>query len=220
MRLKKIRLENFRCYESLTLDLHPRLTVLVGKNGAGKTAILDALAIGLSPVLRYLSSANQRLSGVGLKDTDIRIESWGVRGGQQRWGACDFSQITVETTNSLKWDVWKGSAKGKSPKLKVGESELARKLAKVSESLKSQQPEILPVFAYYGAQRGYIEIPQRLRATNHNYDYPPSALLDSLDARSDFRGMLQWFDLEESAELRENKGVHPEDYQESICLAQ
>lgn len=218
MRLKKIRLENFRCYESLTLNLHPRLTVLVGKNGAGKTAILDALAIGLSPVLRYLSSANQRLSGVGLKDTDIRIESWGMRAGKQRWGASDFSQIVVETTSLLKWDVWKGSTNGKVPASKVGESELKKKLEKVSESFKSQNPEIMPVFAYYGAERGYIEIPQRLRATNHNYGHPPSALLDSLDARSDFRGMLQWFDLEESAELRENKGVLPEEYQENISL--
>lgn len=77
MRLKKVTLKNFRCFENLELDLHPRLTVIVGKNGGGKTAILDGLALGLSPVLRYLSSANQRLTGVGIKDTDFRIESWG-----------------------------------------------------------------------------------------------------------------------------------------------
>lgn len=219
MRLKKIELENFRCYERLSLDLHPRLTVLVGKNGAGKTAILDALAIALSPVLRYLSSANQRLSGVGFKDTDIRVEPWCNQCVQQRWGACDFSHIKVETTSALSWDVWKGSAKGKSPASKVGETELAREMAKLSESFKSQSPEILPVFAYYGAQRGYIEIPQRLRPSNHNYAHPPSALLDALDARSDFRGMLQWFDLEESAELRENKGARPEEFNESIALS-
>ena len=37
MRLKKITLNNFRCFEHLELLLHPRLTVLIGENGAGKT---------------------------------------------------------------------------------------------------------------------------------------------------------------------------------------
>ena len=54
MRLSKITLSNFRCFERLELDLHPRLTVLVGENGAGKTAVLDAIAGALSPVLTYL----------------------------------------------------------------------------------------------------------------------------------------------------------------------
>ena len=66
MRLKTVTLKNFRCFESLTLDLHPRLTVIVGENGTGKTAVLDGIASGLNPVLTYLSSANQRLTGRGL----------------------------------------------------------------------------------------------------------------------------------------------------------
>lgn len=32
MRLKSITLKNFRCFEHLEVDLHPRLTVFVGEN--------------------------------------------------------------------------------------------------------------------------------------------------------------------------------------------
>ena len=215
MRLSKVTLNNFRCFENLELTLHPRLTVIVGKNGGGKTAILDGISVGLSPVLRYLSSPNQRLSGVGIKDTDFRIESWGTRGAQERWGACDFSQVIVETSTALKWDIWRGKA----PSKKIGESDLSRDLARINESLKSKQPDLLPIFAYYGAQRGYIEIPQRLRAGNQNYSHPTSALFDALHARSDFREMLKWFDIEESVELRSNKGCRPEEYEESVALS-
>ncbi|MEH6801358.1 MAG: AAA family ATPase [Halopseudomonas sabulinigri] len=218
MRLKKVTLKNFRCFENLELDLHPRLTVIVGKNGGGKTAILDGLALGLSPVLRYLSSANQRLSGVGIKDTDFRIESWGMRGDQERWGASDYSQVTVETTEALKWDTWKPSVVGKMPKDKIGEAELARAMGAVAESFKSEQRQLLPIFAYYGAQRGYIEIPQRIRSSSLNYAHPTSALVEALNARSDFREMLKWFDVEESTELRANKGCRPEEYEESAAL--
>ena len=223
MRLNKVTLNNFRCFEHLELDLHPRLTVLVGKNGAGKTAILDAISVGLSPALRYLSSVNQRLSSSRIKDSDVRIESWGKRGNQERWGACDYSQVIVETTSALKWETWKASTKGKTPKTKtktkIGEATLASAMASISESFKSEQPELLPIFSYYGAQRGYIEIPKRIRASTKNYGYPTAALIDALNAQSDFREMLKWFDLEESAELRANKGCRPEEYEESAALS-
>lgn len=218
MRLKKVTLNNFRCFEHLELDLHPRLTVLVGKNGAGKTAILDAIALGLSPVLRHLSSANQRLSSSRIKDSDVRMESWGKRGDKERWGACDYSQVIVETTSALKWDTSKSSTKGKAPKSKVGESALASAMTHIADSLKSPRPELLPIFSFYGAQRGYIDIPKRIRASSKNYGYPTAALIGALDAQSDFREMLKWFDLEESAELRANKGCRPEEYEESEAL--
>lgn len=47
MYLKNIKLHNFRCYEKLEIDFHKKLTVIVGKNGSGKTSILEASAIAL-----------------------------------------------------------------------------------------------------------------------------------------------------------------------------
>lgn len=45
MRIARIFLENFRGFQRLDLQLHPRLTVLVGVNGAGKSSILEAIAL-------------------------------------------------------------------------------------------------------------------------------------------------------------------------------
>jgi predicted ATP-binding protein involved in virulence len=221
MHLKTITLTNYRCFESLELELHPRLTVFVGENGAGKTTILDAIAAGLSPVLRHLSSANQRLSaaGAGIKDTDFRVESWASRNGKEQWGASDFAQVTVETTKGLKWDYWRPSAAGKEPPEKIGEAALASYLGRVLDSIKSAAPEMLPVFAYYGAQRGRIEIPDRLGTSKENYAHPTSALVNALDSLSNFREMLMWFDAEEASELRANKEAGPEGEEESLALA-
>ncbi|HBL31137.1 MAG TPA: ATP-binding protein, partial [Acidobacteria bacterium] len=47
MRIDRLTLRNFKKFEELTLDLHPRFTVLVGENGSGKTTLLDALAVSL-----------------------------------------------------------------------------------------------------------------------------------------------------------------------------
>lgn len=51
MHLQELRLQNFRCFTDATISFDERLTVLVGKNGSGKTAILDAAAIALNRVL-------------------------------------------------------------------------------------------------------------------------------------------------------------------------
>ena len=43
MRLKTLRLQNFRSYESLLLTPPEGVTVIVGENGAGKTNLLEAV---------------------------------------------------------------------------------------------------------------------------------------------------------------------------------
>ncbi len=40
--LSSLELNQFRCFESLQLDLHPGLTIFVGDNAQGKTSILEA----------------------------------------------------------------------------------------------------------------------------------------------------------------------------------
>jgi len=230
MHLKKVTLTNFRCFQKLEVELHPRLTVLVGENGAGKTAILDGVAAALSRVVRYLSSANQRLTakGVGIKDTDFRIESWESRGGKERWGTSDYVQVIAETTPGIQWDYSLGReetipefqwdySRGKAQNT-IGESALASYLGKVLESFKTAEPKLLPVFAYYGAQRGRIEIPERLRSSKENYGHPTSALVDALNSLSDFKEMLKWFNIEEANELRANKGRMSENYEPSSSL--
>ena len=43
MRLEKLQLLNFKNYEEVNLNFPYRINVLVGKNGSGKTNLLDAI---------------------------------------------------------------------------------------------------------------------------------------------------------------------------------
>jgi len=58
MYLEKLSLLNFKNYEEAALDFSPGINVLVGKNGSGKTNILDAIYF-LSLTKSAVSSADQ-----------------------------------------------------------------------------------------------------------------------------------------------------------------
>ncbi|CAN7208911.1 AAA family ATPase [Pseudorhodoferax sp. LjRoot39] len=219
MRLKSVTLNNFRCFQHLRIDLHPRLTVLVGDNGAGKTAVLDGIAVALRMVMTQLSSADQRLSGPGIDDTDFRRVVLPNRGGRERWGSAAYAQVIAETFDGLRWDHWKPAAGGKEqPADKVGIQNLKQRMQGLMDSYKVESPQLTPVFAYYGAQRGTIDVPTRLRSAKQNYGHPAAALIGALDARSDFREMLAWFDNEEATELRANRGVVDDNFEELPSL--
>lgn len=79
MILKKITIENFRCFKNYEVDLTPGITVFIGKNGAGKTSLLNAIRYGLSvffPMIAqwemiYLYPINPDLKVISTLATDF-----------------------------------------------------------------------------------------------------------------------------------------------------
>ena len=51
MRINRLTVSNFKKFEEETFEFHRQFTLLVGDNGAGKTAVLDALRIGVGAYL-------------------------------------------------------------------------------------------------------------------------------------------------------------------------
>lgn len=51
MKLKNIKISNYRCFKKQRLILMIHITLVVGKMAAGKTAILDTIAVSVSTFL-------------------------------------------------------------------------------------------------------------------------------------------------------------------------
>jgi AAA15 family ATPase/GTPase len=51
--LKSLKIENFRCFQSFELQQLGRLNLLVGTNNSGKTSILEAIQLLLTPSLNF-----------------------------------------------------------------------------------------------------------------------------------------------------------------------
>ena len=72
MRLKTLKLHNFRKFEELEIEFHQNLTVLIGANGAGKTTVLDAAAVSIGSLFTGLNG----VAGPSIKAKDARVKAF------------------------------------------------------------------------------------------------------------------------------------------------
>ena len=140
-RFQTLTLAQFRCFEHLTLTLEDDLTLLFAENGGGKTAILTALAAGLTP----LQTGAPRASKLDAQ-RDARKVTLDERGRREAAGECTLAwTATVGDEESVTWS----SAVNPASNRKT--SDHAAVLAAIE---KVRVPGARwPLFAFYGVDR-------------------------------------------------------------------
>ena len=73
MKLEQLTLQNYRCFESLMIQLHPELTVLIAPNGAGKTTVLDAARVAVWPFVKGFDLGSQTGKAATIQPSDVRL---------------------------------------------------------------------------------------------------------------------------------------------------
>ncbi len=68
--IDRLLLQNYRCFPELDISFDKKLTVIVARNGGGKTAVLDALAVALR---LFVDTIEGRSTSKGFNSTDIRL---------------------------------------------------------------------------------------------------------------------------------------------------
>lgn len=140
-RFEKIAVEQFRCFEQLELALEPDVTLLFAENGAGKSSVLHALAVGLAAVQtgtpRALKLDAQR---------DTRKVTLDERGRREPAGACSLAwTATVGSANAVSWSQSANPASNRKT-TKHGDIQAALEEIRVPGAR-------WPLFAFYGVER-------------------------------------------------------------------
>lgn len=60
MHLEKVTLKNYKAFDDLEIDLQPGINLLVGDNGAGKTSVLDGIAVALGGLFVNVEGVSAR----------------------------------------------------------------------------------------------------------------------------------------------------------------
>ena len=210
MRLEKITLENFRCYQHLEIDLHPKITVLAANNGQGKTSILDAVRIALWPFVSQFDLAKTAYADPANTITidDVRI----LKSFEQKspvFGALDLmarqfpSSITTIGDYQSDISVWQRFRDSEAKKSQTKDDSGTKALKGSAKALQntirdlSIEPKTLPVFGYYGTGRLWREkrlMDGKKRSTEKNNEQIRTfAYRDCLDPASSFKQFQDWF---------------------------
>jgi len=203
MKVKELLLQNFRCFNELSVTFDDRLTVFVAENGMGKTTILDGIAVAFGRLLTRLPN----VSGITSKQSDIRVISCEKLAPFLRYWIRveDFDGSSISWSARRKRD---GSAKTlkkikeiDNPKLLLGTRVLDRFADTLIDRENENEYYLMPVIAYYGTSRAVFNVPMRKRNFRKTFDRF-NALSGALASDARFRSVFEWFAAKEDEERR------------------
>lgn len=166
MRLDRLHLQNFRCYEDATFDFQPGFNLVVGVNGSGKTSLLQAVAASCCDVTASMGIRNGFLND---KDARFAIDDYNGRVRFER-----KYPIVLEVEGNVfghkKWS----TEKLRSEDMAYPDSDLVDAVRGNVEGLSEHTRVDLPLIAFYRANR-------RWSITNVSAEFSATQKISRLD---------------------------------------
>ncbi|QPK79188.1 AAA family ATPase [Corynebacterium lizhenjunii] len=185
-RIGSLELRNFRNYESLELDFEDRLTVLTGKNGAGKTSILDALKVILSIPVGVFEHKSFNLSREDARIAPQLGNNERVSQAEPHYPVSVGARLiagekTFDLTRTLEA---RGRTKGPNSEFRKFCEDLKNELQEVGSTTEA------PILAAYGVERLVKEIPKKSAVPTSRL----AAYENVLDPRSDLNQLSAYIE--------------------------
>ncbi len=197
MKLIRLELENYRCFPALTLELDKQLTLLVARNGQGKTSLLDAIKVALWPFVRGFDLGNAPLTGIQPDDVFLRpgdahqmepslparlTAHAEIRDAESCWSR---SRISIRKGTKTRSD--KGARALENNARNLQRRIFANALKDVTETIE------LPVLAYYGTSRLWRDNTPTSEAIDNAEFSRTYGYRDSLDPASNYKQFSKWY---------------------------
>ena len=155
MHISQIHLKNFRCYEDVEIEFHPRFNIFVGINGTGKSSALEALRIAIGSLFLGVDKYKDKIASPGISQDDVRLF-----GLEQQYPVVisskgvieDFSADGVSRLVEIEWErslTTKGGAtrSANAKEMKEASVRMQEAIRRHGENYK------IPLVAYYSTDR-------------------------------------------------------------------
>lgn len=193
MRIKKLRLENFKCFDRQEFTFSRRFTVLIGDNATGKTTVLDALAVALGSFLLGIEDVSAR----GILPSEIRTIDID---GQPR----PQKPVIVAATgdvNGHNIDEWRREIISKNTThagAKVISNAAKKMLIESRKPHNERDGEVIfPLIVYHGTGRLWAE--HEKIVYQHQIEGVVRGYTNALSAKSSSKEFLSWFKTQEDS---------------------
>ena len=203
MKLKKISITNYRCFGKVDIDFDEHTTLIVGKNGTGKTAILDAVAVAVSTFLLGIDGGVSR----SISKDDARYEFHDLDGTVDPQHQFPVSIESIGDCLDNHDVKWVRSLNSESGNTTIKE---ARQLTNISKDAQKRimtgdKSLILPLISYYGTGRLYAQKKAKKNIKSLTEFKRQVGYVDCMAAESNEKLMLNWFQIQTLKSLQEQQ---------------
>lgn len=192
MLLKNIQVKNFRSFEEIEMDLSPSaFTVIIGENGRGKTALLEAISIGISSLLLGFNNVPAR--NITVDDIKFKMFEKGSTANIEKQFPVEIKCMGY-LNESYPNVVWERTLKSESGKTtRIGAKEIIEYGKELQLDVMNGHDNILPLVAYYGTQRLWNTEVRTRRSEASKLTSRTHAYLDALEPYLNMKLLNQWF---------------------------
>ncbi len=194
MMLKRLLMKNYRCFETIEVDFHDRLTVIVGINGSGKTAVLEGTAVALGTLLTGLDG----LSGTSIDKKDAHLKAYQMGDAedvQAQYPVEIIAEGIVQEGGSSGREItWTRALNREGGSTTIKDAKPIVDLAKAYQRRMrvGDQSLILPLVAYYGTGRLW-DYHRQKKSDAFKENRKTNGYIDSLDGTANIKLMMNWF---------------------------
>lgn len=185
MRLKEVSIHNFRGIDSCKLQFHDSVNLIVGKNGAGKTSILESIAVGLGGFISGLDEVSTR----NFTQDEIRVQYY--KTGDGSYDHKNFLPIEISCQAEFNgklydWkrarEAYKSSRTGLQP----------RQIARDANHYAAMDGSVLPLISYQSAARTWMQKRDFKSQQTSSNSSRVSGYSDCLSTVSSRKQILAW----------------------------
>ena len=179
MKIRELKIRNFRGIEEMNISLDSQLNVFCGINGVGKSSILDSIALQLSWIIARIRTG---------KGSGRPIAENSIKNGENS----SKIELLVEDNNNSYTGILVKHRKGRFSNEKSSMAEFSNYTKSVQQDITtSNEPAPIPVFIYYSTNRVVKDIPLRIRGKHEfnlleTYD-------NSLETGVTFQSFFEWY---------------------------
>lgn len=199
MRINKLHIRNFRGYGDLEVDFHSNFNLIIGDNGSGKTALLEALTVAMSSF--FLGVRN--VYAKGINKNDVRIATFEF--SEEYQFPVDVQAFGMIDKTKLSWSRSLNGIKNRTT------STDARNLSSYAEMLDNSisigENLNLPLLAYYATGRLFDEAKEMksLKKDDESKVHIASrfrAYDKCLESKSTYKQFHKWFKAKEISKIQ------------------
>lgn len=199
MKIKSVKLKNFRSFDEFGLDLCSGFNLVIGDNARGKTTILDGLSIGIGSLfLGFPDPAKSK----SIQKEDVRKEFFetGQRITTESQFPCEITCTGIVGNESGSWQRELNKSEGSTT---WGNAQWINQQAGLLHERvqNNDQSMLLPVIAHYGTERLWKQLSQsetRTLAPESRF----SGYVDCLNPASNEKRLFEWFKTAEFTALQ------------------